>query len=218
MNVYFISGLAADERVFKNIRLPDHCKAVHLNWIAPQKNESLRSYALRMAVGIDKTTPFALVGLSMGGMMITEIACAYNPVATILISSIPFSRQLPYYYKFAGACRLHKVLPISLVKSAAFVKRYFTPESDEDKDVLRNVIRDSDDHFISWAMDAIVKWKNEEAPPSYIHIHGSRDEVLPLRYTKPTHLIPKAGHLMVMNRAAEINLILAQTLKAAACS
>ncbi len=67
MKVYFISGLAADKRVFKYISLPTGCEAVHLDWITPQKDDTLPSYALRLASAINRDEPFALVGLSFGG-------------------------------------------------------------------------------------------------------------------------------------------------------
>ena len=212
MNVYFVSGLAADGRVFKNIRLPDHCIPVFLEWIAPLKNESLKKYALRLAESIDTGQPFAIIGLSMGGMITAEIARLYKPRATILISSVPSSKQLPFYFKAAGALRLHKLVPVSLVKSAAKLKRAFTTETEEDKAILRSIIYDSDDKFIYWAMNAILKWKSGAFTAPYIHIHGTKDEVLPLRFTKPTHIISKGGHLMVMNRAKEINDILKEVL------
>ena len=212
MKVYFVSGLAADSRVFKNIRLPDHCTPVFLEWIDPLKNESLKNYALRLAAPIDTNQPFAIVGLSMGGMIAAEICKKYKPVCAILISSVPSSKQLPFYFKAAGKLRLHKMVPVALVKSAAKYKRLFTTETDEDKEILRNIIRDSDDKFIYWAMDAILKWKSDHLPASYIHIHGTKDEVLPIRYTRPTHIINKGGHLMVMNRAGELNAILNEVL------
>jgi len=212
MKVYFVSGLAADSRVFKNIRLPDHCTPVFLEWIDPQKNESLKNYALRLAAPIDTSQPFAIVGLSMGGMITAEICKKYKPACAILISSVPSSKQLPFYFKAAGKLRLHKMVPVAWVKSAAKYKRLFTTESDEDKEILRNIIRESDDKFIYWAMDAILKWKSDHLPASYVHIHGTKDEVLPIRYTRPTHIINKGGHLMVMNRAGELNAILKDVL------
>ena len=66
--------------------------------------------------------------------------------------------------------------------------------------------------IIHWAMDAILKWKSEDLTSSYTHIHGTRDEVLPVRFTKPTHFITKGGHLLVMNRAGEVNAILREVL------
>jgi pimeloyl-ACP methyl ester carboxylesterase len=213
MKVYFISGLAADSRVFRNIQLPVHCEAVFIDWIAPEKNESLQNYSLRLAQKIDTSGPFAIIGLSMGGMITTEIIKLYNPVVAVLISSIPSSKQLPGYFKVAGSLRLHKIVPISLVKSMSVLKRLFTTETPEDKIILRQIVKDSDTNFIRWAMGAILNWNSETLPSSYIHIHGSKDEVLPLRLTKPTHVISKAGHLMVMSRAAEINAILLEVLR-----
>lgn len=212
MKVYFISGMAADRRVFKHILLPEGFEAVYLDWITPLGNELLSDYALRLASGIDIDEPFALVGLSMGGMIASEIARQYDPVATILISSVPVSSQLPTHFKWARALQLHKFVPIRVVQSASILKRLFTAETPEDKDMLREMIIDSDMDFIRWAMNAVLKWKNEKQPSSYIHIHGTRDEVLPIRFTNPTHIIPRAGHLMVMNRAEEINDILRTAL------
>lgn len=212
MKVYFISGLAADSRVFKYIRLPDHCEPVFLEWIAPEKNESLHDYSLRLAEKIDANEPFSIIGLSMGGMMASEIGSSLNPVLTVLISSVPLSTHLPFYFKAAGALKLHKVVPISVVKSASVVKRFFTAETDEDKKMIRQIIKDSDNSFIRWAMDAILKWENESVPSRYIQIHGTKDEVLPIRFTNPTHVISKAGHLMIMTKAKEINKILEKEL------
>ena len=42
MKVYFVSGLAADKRVFKHIILPVGFETVYLDWITPLKNESLK--------------------------------------------------------------------------------------------------------------------------------------------------------------------------------
>jgi pimeloyl-ACP methyl ester carboxylesterase len=212
MKVYFISGLAADKRVFKHIRLPDGFEIIHLDWITPRKKESLEAYSLRLAENIQTGEPFVLVGLSMGGMIASEIAKKYTPSATILLSSIPAHRYLPTHLKLVGKLRLHKLMPVAVVKSAAIMKRLFTAETPDDKITLKQIIRDSDTAFIRWAMDAILKWKNEDIPQPLYHLHGTRDEVLPVKYTRPTHIIKKGGHLMVMNRATEVNHFLAETL------
>ncbi|MFL5810585.1 MAG: alpha/beta fold hydrolase, partial [Flavisolibacter sp.] len=116
MKVYFISGLAADERAFKHIHLSSHHEVVHLQWIEPLQNESLESYALRLSERIDAKGKFALVGLSFGGMIATEISKLLHPVRTVLISSVPCSQHLPGYYKFAHSLGLHRVVPVSLIK------------------------------------------------------------------------------------------------------
>jgi pimeloyl-ACP methyl ester carboxylesterase len=212
MKVYFISGLAADSRVFKYIELPEGFEAAYLDWITPERNETLQQYAMRLAEGINKEEPFVVAGLSMGGMIATEIAKQFKPAATILISSIPTSAHLPGYFRIAAALRLHKIIPVGVIKTSAKLKRLITRETGEDKKMLRQIIDESDSSLVRWSMGAILQWRNEELPSSYIHIHGTRDEVLPLRYTKPTHVLQHAGHLLVMSEPAAINKIIGQYL------
>lgn len=212
MKVYFISGMAADSRVFKHIRLPEGYEMVHLDWIRPEKNESLAGYAQRLAHRIDTTERFAVIGLSFGGMLATEIAKLYKPVVTILISSIPLSAHLPVYFKLAAKFRLHKVVPVRLLKTSAAAKRLFTAETNEDKKLILQLIRESDSAMIRWSIQAILSWNNDAIPSPVCHIHGSRDEVLPIRFTKPTHTIIKGGHMLVMTEAKQVNEILREAL------
>jgi len=210
--VYFISGLAADSRVFKNIHLPNGFESIFLEWIPPQKYESLEHYSLRLAEKIDPTEKFILVGLSMGGMIAVEIANHLHPLLTIIISSVPISNHLPFYFRIGRRFYLHHLIPIWLLKNASIAKRLFTTETREDKEILKTIIRESDPGFIRWALFAIMHWNNQTVPVRLIHIHGSRDELLLMRFTKPTHIISKAGHLMVMNRSQEINRIIEELL------
>jgi pimeloyl-ACP methyl ester carboxylesterase len=211
MIVYCIPGLAADSRVFKNINLPAHCKKVCLEWITPERGESLQHYSQRLGSSINTSEPFALIGLSMGGMIAVELAEHLSPAVTILISSVPVTNQLPPYYHWAGKCRLHKAVPIKLLQQASLLRRMFTTETSEAKSMLKDMIRKSDPRFIRWALHAILSWKKDVSPAGkLVQVHGSRDFILPVRYTKPTHIIKGAGHLMVMTRAKAINEILEQ--------
>lgn len=212
MKAYLISGLAADSRVFKHIRLPDGFEIVHLEWIRPKKKESLNDYALRMAESIVVEEPFVLMGLSMGGMIASEIARVKKPAKLILISSVPCSGNLPFYFRTAGTLSLYKLVPVAALKWAARTKRFFTTETNEDKELLRQVIQESDNDFIKWAVEAILKWKQDVPLPDLVHIHGTKDEVLPIRFTHPTHIIKGAGHMMIMTQAREINKLLAAEL------
>lgn len=212
MKVYFISGLAADRRVFKYIELPAGYEPVYIDWIPPQKNEPLVDYSLRLAAAVDTSESFVLVGLSMGGMIAVEMARAFPPHKLILLSSAAAPSQLPFYFHWARKTGAYRLVPVRLLKSMALLKRLFTTETADDKETLRSIIRESDSGFIRWAVTAILHWENNSTLPDYIHIHGSRDEVLPARYVQPTHVIEKAGHLMVLNHAADVNTILRETL------
>lgn len=212
MKVYFIPGLGADKRVFRHIKLPEGFEMVHVEWLKPGRNESLLQYAERLGSVMDQGEPWSVVGLSFGGMLATEIHRIYRPAQTIVIASLTSPSQLPPYFRWTRPLGLHRVLPIGLFKNASLARRLFTTETDEDKDLLRRIITESDPAFIRWALGAILNWQGGGETDGIFHVHGTSDHLLPHRYLRPTHLIPGGGHLMVMNRAAEVNKVLVEIL------
>lgn len=74
------------------------------------------------------------------------------------------------------------------------------------------MIRQSDTLFIKWAIGAVLQWKAAEMQTPYTHIHGTRDDVFPIRYAKPSHVIKGGDHLLVMSYYGEVNKILEEVL------
>lgn len=212
MKVYLIGGLGADERVFRHIQLPPSYEMVYLDWLNPGKNESLASFAGRMTEKINIQEPFYVFGLSLGGMIATEIVRLYPQGKLILVSSISHPDHLPFYYRWLQRVGMHKKIPVKVLKKATYLKRYFTRESKEDKNIIRLMIQDADPGFIRWALSAVLEWKGGCEIKGAIHIHGSGDGLLPLKYTQPTHVIRRGSHLMIMEKADEINQVLAKAL------
>ena len=97
---YFL-GLEADAFIAQN-KMTDALEAI---------KESLKSYALRLAGGINQSVPFAIIGLSFGGMLATEMATVLHPQRTVLVSSVPTKQQLPWYYRLCGMIKLNKLTP-----------------------------------------------------------------------------------------------------------
>ena len=88
IHVYFMPGLAAGKEIFKNILLPEEYYEIHLlEWLIPEKDESIQSYAKRMAslVSFDSSV---LVGVSFGGVLVQEMAQFLNLRKLIIISYI----------------------------------------------------------------------------------------------------------------------------------
>lgn len=213
MKVYFIGGIGADRRLFTHVRLPRDFEPEYLDWIPFREGEGLQEYAMRLAEGIDTAQPFVLIGLSLGGIMAVEIARRFPPVCTIILGSIPLSDQLPAYFKMARKLRLPELVPASFIKRSAIFKRIFTRESREDKLLIRQMIRDADAAFIKWAIQAVLEWNNDIVPAPFWHLHGTRDEMFPIWLTRPTHIIPRGGHLLVMTHAQEVNSLLGDILR-----
>lgn len=212
MKVYCISGIAADKRAFKHIRLPIGFETEYIAWVKPIKKESLHEYAIRLTEQINTREPFCLIGISLGGIMASEIATLYKPKTTIIIGSIPVFSQLPPYYIWMGRLKIQKLVPGTLYKFAAITKHFFTREPAEDKQDIYTMARETDPAFIRWGINAVLNWTNEQMPESLVHIHGTRDEVFPFTYTRPTHIIPKGDHMLVISHPEEINNIIRVSL------
>jgi pimeloyl-ACP methyl ester carboxylesterase len=212
MKAYFISGIGADYRLFTHIRLPEGFETHHIHWIPPGKEETLPTYARRLAGQIDSSEPFVLIGFSLGGIMAVEIAKAYQPVCTIIISSVPISANLPPYYFLADRLRLPKLASPTLMKFLASVKHQLTMRSRGNRKIMREVIWSGDANFISWAINAVLKWENTLTPHPLVHIHGTRDEIFPVSRTKPTYIIPKAPHTLILSHPHIINRLLRDIL------
>jgi len=213
LKAYFISGLGAGKKAFQRIKLPESFEPVYLDWIAPEKDESLRNYARRFSSLIKNDDAFVLIGLSFGGMLASEIARLRNPMKTIIISSIGCANELPWYFKRAGRIGLHRAVPIKLLKAGTIIKNMIGAASKEDKAIIIDYAKFADPALVRWSLHAIVNWDQYQRLPGIIHLHGSKDLMLPLRYTQPDYIIKDGGHLMVFNKADEVNRILNEVLQ-----
>ncbi|QDW25473.1 alpha/beta hydrolase [Pedobacter sp. KBS0701] len=210
MNTYFISGLGADKRIFSKLKLDEKINIIHIDWINPVKNESLATYAERLSKVIDKSQPFALVGVSFGGMIAVEIAKVLKPITTVIISSTMLSIHLPALYRFAGSLGLLKIIPARLLKSSNKLTQnyYFGTRSGSEKTLLSKIIKDTDPYFLKWAIGSILNWKNKVKPERIFHIHGTMDKILYSKTAKPDFVIENGTHFMVYQNAAEISGII----------
>jgi pimeloyl-ACP methyl ester carboxylesterase len=213
MKTYFISGLGADKRVFQHVKLPHGYEPVFLDWIAPEKkDETLQAYAIRFADLITEKENFILIGLSFGGMLASEIARIKNPYKTIIISSLASSDELPWYFKRAGKFGLHKTLPVNFLKAATLLNRVMGAGTPQDKAIVYHFVKNAHPSFIRWSLNAIVNWNQQERLPGLIHLHGDKDHLLPVKFTHPDYTVKNGGHLMVLNKAEEVNKVLQQVL------
>lgn len=210
MNAYFISGLGADKRIFSKLKLDKGISIIHVDWITPLKNESLTNYAGRLSNVIDISQPFALVGVSFGGMIAVEIAKILNPMCTIVISSTVLSRNLPVTYQLAGSLNLIKAVPSWLIKASNRLTQnfFFGTKSLIEKKLLSLIIKDTDTRFLKWAISSILSWQNETRPKRLYHIHGTNDKILYSKKAKPDFVINNGTHFMVYQNAVEISGII----------
>lgn len=214
INAYFISGLGADKRAFQKIRLPQRFEIRHIEWISPLENEPLTDYCMRLAGQIDTAKPFVLIGLSFGGIVVAELAKKLKPLKSIIISSVPDSGQFPWYFKLAGRSGIHRIIPPRMLKSANGLTVYaFGIKSPEEKFLLSEIVKNIDEKYLKWAVNAILTWNSTEKPANLVHIHGTQDKTFPIRYVRPDIKIQGGRHLMVLSMADTINGVLEKELE-----
>ena len=211
--LYLISGMGADERMFRYLQFPPEYDVHYLPWLKPQPNEPFTEYAARMAAGITTEGPVTLLGLSFGGMISLEIARQRPVEKIILVSTIKNTRERPAYFNLVRRFRLYRLNNRWIFKQRTFVVQfYMTAKTAEEAALLKDYLHNSDFDFMYWAIRTVIHWENEEVHPAVVHIHGSRDHTFPLKYVKPDYTINGGGHFMIMNQADEINRILSREL------
>lgn len=206
-SLYLFSGLGADYRAFENLELPGY-KIHYIQWIAPEKEETMAGYAQRLTAQITTEHP-VLIGLSFGGMMAVEVSKIIPVEKVILISSAKTKDELAAGQSFFLKTGLFRYLPGSLLTSTNFfVYRLFGAKSTADKVLLAAILEDTDVRFFRWAMGNMAHWDNTTIPANLIHIHGTDDKIIPYGNVKADYTIEGGGHLMVFNRATEISRII----------
>ena len=209
--LYIFSGLGADERVFQRLDFSGY-STTFIKWLIPHDTDTIEHYATRLLDQITTTKP-TLIGLSFGGLIAVEVAKQIETEKVILIASAKTKNEIPFYYRFAGQLRLHKLLPTRLLKSSNFIANWFFGTSSTfDKQLLKQILIDTDQTFLKWAIDKVVSWTSQTLTKNIFHIHGTRDRILPLRFVNCDSTIKNGGHLMTLNKSEELNNILKQQL------
>ena len=146
--------------------------------------------------------------------MAIEVSKHISTEKIVLISSVKTKKEIPLPYRIMGKIGLQKIFPLQLLKRPNAVTNFiFGAHTKEDKELLKPMIENTDMHFLKWAMDKVATWKNGFNPGNITHIHGTADKVLPYRNVKCDYTIDEGGHMMVLNRAVEVNEILHNILK-----
>lgn len=207
--IYRIPGMGADKRLYSEIEPIKGYEFVDLEWQAFPNIKSLKDYAVEIAKKIDTSNPFSLLGVSMGGMVCSELADIINPEKIVIISSAKTSRELPAQFKqlkFFGIGMLLTAERIRYVLSNS--SHFFGAMNSHQRKLFYEMADNINMDFIVWSIHAILNWEKKTASPKIIHIHGNKDFVLPISNITPTITVEKGDHMMVWNKSDEINLLL----------
>ncbi|GAB5538865.1 MAG: hypothetical protein Salg2KO_09680 [Salibacteraceae bacterium] len=208
--IYLLSGQGSDERIFQELQWDSTRYSVeYVPFLVPERGESMHHYAGRMARTIATDRPFSLVGVSLGGMVCSELCDSLSPVHTVIISSAKERSELPHRYRFQRFIPIYAILPRSAVKMGAQIAQPLVePDRKSHKAVFKSMLKDKDKTFMKRSIRMIVNWQKTGYAASIVHIHGDNDHTLPIKRLKPNYVIDSGSHMMTLTRSAEIQLVL----------
>ena len=210
--IYCLSGLGADDRLFKNLNIEGY-NLVTLTWPPYKQTDNLVSYAFKLSEQIKEPNPI-LLGVSYGGMLAVEIANKLKAKKLFLVSSILTAKDFPFYYRWANELSLVSIIPDDLLTQPSELVDYiFGVETEEDAALLHDYVKNNDPNYLRWAIKSIFNWDNDEFPFNFVHIHGTNDRLIPIPQ-KVHYRIQDGGHMMILNTAEEISKIINEELGA----
>ena len=199
--VYFMPGLAASPSIFERIELPKDTFEMHLlEWFLPNKNETLQSYAKRMAEKV-KHDNAVLVGVSFGGVLVQEMAQFLNLKKLIIVSSVKCNSELQRRLKFAKTTKAYKLLPTGLMQDVELLTKFaFGDVLKKKLKLYEQYLHRREKDYLDWAIEQMVCWERVEVDTKVIHIQGDADEVFPVKNIKKFINVKGGTHLMILNR------------------
>jgi pimeloyl-ACP methyl ester carboxylesterase len=205
-----LPGMTPDERIFSRLRSAVDGLQV-ATWLQPQRNESIRRYARRLADSFsDRNQPCYVGGVSFGGIVALELACLLPVRACFLISSITSPAELPPWMRAArilGGCNLDLALRGAGHLSAAW------PRSRRSAATVRmSKWAGKSGAWHRWATAAVLRWRPHPAIASLkIHrIHGALDRTFPSRYIREATFVPTGGHVLPLTHPEAVTSFLIQ--------
>ena len=211
--VYLMPGLGAGKKIFENLKFPEAYQVHYVHYLIPYKNESLQDYTTRLIKQIKDENPI-LLGVSFGGIIIQEIAQQIPVKQLIITSSIKHHSELKPFYKFAYKTKIHKLLPIQILKKLDVLEKVPLPKSYKFKIKLYQKFLELDDpYYILWSIDRVFSWQQKHIPKNFVHIVGEKDTVFPVKYIKePKIIVPDGHHEMIVSKVRWFNRNLPQYL------
>jgi len=214
-HLYLLPGQGGDQRLFEQLDLSDfEYTIINYSDTIPEKGESLVEYASRIAVAIDTTRSFALLGVSFGGMLAVEISEQLSPEKIVLISSAKNRTELAGKFNFMRKVPFYKIIPGRLTIAMSHIGRpLFEPISRKNQSLFKSMIRAKDPRYLYRSIGMIVGWNRTQNAQTIYHIHGTKDHTIPLKKVKNPQVLEGASHFAVYFRANEITTLLKKEMR-----
>jgi pimeloyl-ACP methyl ester carboxylesterase len=213
--IYFFPGQGSDKRIFDSLKIDPAYELKYVEYGTPENNVTLAGFAKQLSSQIDTSRKFILVGVSLGGMICSELCEIVKPEKTIIISSAKNRNELPFRYRFQKAIPLYKLFPgKALLAGAKIAQPLVEPDRNKNKETFKSMLYAKDPVYVKRTIGLIINWDKRKNSGKIYHIHGNNDHTLPLKKIKEAdHVVDNGSHMMTLTRSEEISAILNTILK-----
>lgn len=213
-HIYFVPGLAASPKIFKYINLPKDKFELHfLEWLLPLADtESIENYAKRMADLVIHKNP-VLIGVSFGGIMVQEMSKHLKTKKIVIISSVKCRDELPNRLKVIQKTKAYKLFPAKAFTNIEEFSVYaFGDIAKKRISIYKEYLSIRDNNYLAWAIFNVLHWQQSIPLENILHIHGTDDNVFPIKYIKNCVPIKNGTHIMILYKAKSICKIITESL------
>ena len=199
-SIYLMPGMAANPRIFELINFPKNFQVISLSWVPPKKEESIQNYAKRMCERVKHPKPI-LIGVSMGGILVQEMAGFLDCEKVIIVSSVKSNKELPTHMKLAQITNAHKLLPTQWINNIETLAIFVLGNGLKKRfELYDRYLSERDPYYLKWSIDVIVKWKRIEPKKNVIHIHGKSDTVFPIKNIISPYIEISGDHAIILTQ------------------
>lgn len=203
--LYMLHGLGSDARIFKRLDLKN-MDTIALYLPTPYADETMEKYAQRLVNQIDTTRPFSLLGVSFGGMVAVELGKILKPTRIFLVSSAKTAQEIPMRYHLQRHFPIYKWLGGHFMKkSSPLAAQIFEPAMRPIIPFFKSMVMAKDPRFMTGSLYCIVHWQNTVVLPNVRHIHGSKDNTLPIRRIENAAILKGASHWLIYLNADAVS-------------
>jgi pimeloyl-ACP methyl ester carboxylesterase len=213
MKIYLIPGQGSDSRLFDKLELDSAYTLVKITCPSPEKHSTMQEYAGLIAKQIDTTEKFSLIGVSLGGMICTELAEVLNPEKVIIVSSAKCRSELPFRYRILKKIPLNRIISPGLYwYGAQIAQPIVEPDRHHGKETFKSMLKSKDPIFLKRTTFMIINWNRTVFSEKIVHIHGNNDHTIPLKNVQADFIIENGSHMMMFTRGKEISTLINEIL------
>lgn len=209
--IFLMPGLGLTSQLFDQLHLGS-LRTVKMEWLEPETSEQLKDYVLRLIqkYEIDKVDSPHLLGHSLGGVIMQEIAQQINYGKLFVVSSVNKATEIPIKIQFMKRVKVHHTLKKKHLKQSFFLwSRFHDYKSPAQKELFWNSIDTKSDYYFKWCIDQLLDWNPNYDLKELYRLHGTKDSTFPISRIDNCIKVKNGKHLMLISHSEEIsNLIL----------